>query len=36
MMGWMAPLRHLGAKVLVGEESPANRDPSMNEITMVG
>ena len=23
MMGWMAPLRHLGAKVLVGREPPA-------------
>src|SRR3954469_1875774 len=36
MMGWVAPLRHLGAKVLVGRESPANREPSMNEITTVG
>src|SRR4051812_31999284 len=36
MMGWMAPLRHLGAKVLVGREPPANREPSMNEITTVG
>ena len=35
-MGWMAPLRHLGAKVLVGREPPANREPSMNEITTVG
>jgi hypothetical protein len=30
------PLRHLGAKVLVGREPPANREPSMNEITTVG
>ena len=36
MMGWMAPLRHLGAKVLVGRKPPANREPSMNEITTVG
>src|SRR3954468_21585358 len=36
MMGWMAPLRHLGAKVLVGRESPANQEPSMGEITTVG
>ena len=36
MMGWMAPLRHLGAKVLVGEKPPADREPSMNEITTIG
>jgi len=36
MMGWMAPLRHLGAKVLVGQKPPANREPSMNEITTIG
>ena len=36
MMGWMAPLRHLGAKVLVGENQSADKEPSMNEITMVG
>jgi hypothetical protein len=35
-MGWMAPLRHLGAKVLVGEKPAADREPSMNEITTVG
>ena len=35
-MGWMAPLRHLGAKVLVGRGPPANREPSMNEITTIG
>jgi hypothetical protein len=33
---WMAPLRHLGAKVLVGENQSADRVPSMNEITTVG
>jgi len=36
MIGWMAPLRHLGAKVLVREKPPADREPSMNEITKVG
>ena len=36
MMRWMARLRHLGAKVLVGRGPPANREPSMNEITTVG
>src|SRR5258708_31114123 len=35
-MGWMAPLRHLRAKMLVGREPPANREPSMNEITTIG
>ena len=35
MMGWMAPLRHLGAKVLVGSRT-TGREPSMNEITTVG
>jgi hypothetical protein len=33
-MGWMAPLRHLGAKLLVAQ--PANREPSMGEVTTVG
>jgi transposase len=36
MMGWMAPLRHLGAKLLFDRESAANREPSMGEITTVG
>jgi transposase len=36
VMGWMAPLRHLSAKVLVDRKPPANREPSMNEITTVG
>lgn len=35
MMGWMAPLRHLSAKML-GIESPADGEPSMSEITTVG
>ena len=35
-MGWMAPLRHLGAKMPVGQKPPANREPSMNEITTIG
>ena len=29
-------MRHLGAKVLVGEKPAADREPSMNEITTVG
>jgi transposase len=36
MMGWMAPLRHLGAKLLFHRESAANEEPSMGEITTVG
>src|SRR4051795_9261668 len=36
MMGWMAPLRHLSAKMPVGQKPPANREPSMNEITTIG
>ena len=36
MMGWMAPLRHLGARMLVGRKPPANREPSMGEITTIG
>src|SRR5262252_7248654 len=35
MMGWMAPLRHLGAKML-GVESPADGEPSMSEIKTIG
>jgi hypothetical protein len=35
MMGWMAPLRHLSAKML-GVESPADGEPSMNEVTTIG
>ena len=34
-MGWMAPLRHLSAKML-GVESPADGEPSMSEITTIG
>ncbi len=33
-MGWMAPLRHLGAKMPVGRKPPANREPY--EITTIG
>ena len=36
LLGWMAPLRHLGAKMPVGQKPPANREPSMNEITTIG
>jgi transposase len=35
-MGWMAPLRHLGAKLLSDIESAANGEPSMGEITTIG
>ena len=35
-MGWMAPLRHLGARMLADRESAANREPSVNEIMTVG
>jgi hypothetical protein len=31
MMGWMAPLRHLGARLLADGESAANREPSMGQ-----
>ncbi len=33
LLGWMA-LRQLGAKMPVGQKPPANREPSMNEITI--
>ena len=35
MMGWMAPVRHLGARMVVGE-THHRREPSMNEITTIG
>src|SRR5256714_8826612 len=35
MMGWMAPLRHLSAKLLVDRIS-SNREPSMGEVTTIG
>src|SRR6266550_4919274 len=35
MMGWMAPLRHRGAK-LVLLENHQEREPSMSEITTIG
>src|SRR5262245_13896529 len=36
MMEWMAPLRHLGAKMLGGQRPPANGEPSMGEIATIG
>jgi hypothetical protein len=36
MMGWMAPLRHLGAKLLADANQRANREPSMGEVTTIG
>jgi transposase len=35
MMGWMAPLRHLSAKLLVDRIS-SNGEPSMGELTTIG
>ena len=35
MMGWMAPLRHLSAKLLVARIS-SNEEPSMGEVTTIG
>ena len=35
MMGWMAPERHLGARMVV-VETHHRREPSMNEITTIG
>jgi hypothetical protein len=32
----MAPLRHLGAKMLAGRRPAANGEPSMGEITTIG
>src|SRR5215467_3339188 len=34
-MGWMAPLRHLGARMAVGETHHRG-EPSMSEITTIG
>jgi transposase len=36
MMGWMAPLRHLSARMLTGRRPAANGEPSMSEITTIG
>src|SRR3954451_6817363 len=36
VMGWMAPLRHPGAKLLCASESAAKREPSMSEISTIG
>jgi hypothetical protein len=35
MMGWMAPVRHLGARMVVGE-THHRREPSMDEVTTIG
>src|SRR5262245_11695834 len=35
MMGWMAPLRHRGAK-LVFSKNHQEKEPSMSEITTIG
>ena len=34
MMGWMAPLRHLSAKLL--DRISSNGEPSMGEVTTIG
>jgi transposase len=36
MMGWMAPVRHLGAKMMMVGETHHRREPPMNEITTIG
>src|SRR6201993_1529117 len=35
-MGWMAPLRHLSARMLTGQRPAADGEPSMSEITTIG
>jgi hypothetical protein len=35
MMGWMAPLRHLSAKLL-SDRSSSEWEPSMGEVTTIG
>ena len=35
MMGWMAPVRHLGARMVVGETHHRG-EPSMDEIKTIG
>src|SRR5207302_854598 len=35
MMGWMAPLRHLSAKLL-SDRNSSEWEPSMGEVTMIG
>ena len=35
MMGWMAPLRHLSAKLL-SDRISSEWEPSMSEITTIG
>ena len=34
-MGWMAPLRHLSAKLL-SDRISSKREPSMGEVTTIG
>jgi len=34
-MGWMAPSRHLSAKMVVGEDHQ-QQEPSMHEISTIG
>ena len=34
-MGWMAPLRHLSAKLL-SDRISSEREPSMGEVTTIG
>jgi hypothetical protein len=36
MIGWMAPLRHLSARMLTGRRPAANGEPFMSEITTIG
>ena len=35
MMGWMAPLRHLSAKLL-SDRNSSEWEPSMGEVTTIG
>ena len=35
MMGWMAPLRHLSAKLL-SDRISSELEPSMGEVTTIG
>ena len=34
-MGWMAPERHLSARMVIGE-THHQREPSMSEVTTIG
>jgi transposase len=35
VIGWMAPLRHLSAKMQAGQKPPANGEASASEITTI-